>query len=221
MSDCCQPAYSGMFNSRRARNDAKAYRKKGLDSASAHIFSFLTASPIEGATVLEIGGGVGAIQLELLKAGAAKAVSVELSTEYETAAGELLAEANLEERVDRRVGDFVAMNGDLPVADAVVLNKVICCYPDMPALLGKACEHARQQVVITVPRELWPIRAAIGTANLVFKLRRSAFRAFVHSKQGMIDEAAQRGFAPSGEQRGFLWEVIHFERTAQTSAQDA
>ncbi len=122
MSDCCQPAYAGVFNSRSARKDAKAYRNKGLDGQSAQIVSLLTAEPLEGATILEVGGGVGAIQLELLKAGAGRAVSVELSTEYEAAAAELLAEADLEGRVDRRVGDFVAMNGNLPVADAVVMN---------------------------------------------------------------------------------------------------
>ena len=143
MTDCCQPAYEGMFNSRRARSDAKAYRKKGLDGQSAQIVSLLTAEPLDGATILEVGGGVGAIQLELLKAGADRAVSVELSGEYEATAGELLAEVEFEHRVDRRVGDFVDMNGDLPVADAVILNKVICCYPDMPALLGAAFEHAR------------------------------------------------------------------------------
>ena len=215
MPDCCQPAYAGIFSGRRARKNAKAYRKKGLDGQSAQIVAFLTSEALEGATILEVGGGVGAIQLELLKAGADRAVSVELSTEYEEAARELLAEADLEERVDRRVGDFVSMNGDLPVAHAVVLNKVICCYPDMPALLGAACEHARERVVITVPRERWALRLAMAAANQFFRLRRSAFRAFVHSKQRMIEEAAQRGFERAGERSGRIWDVILFERVKE------
>lgn len=218
MTDCCQPAYAGLFNSRRARRDAKSYRKKGLDGQSAQIVSFLSTQPLDGATILEVGGGIGAIQLELLKAGADRAVSIELSTEYEPAARELLAEANLEERVDRRVGDFVGMNGDLPIADAVVLNKVICCYPDMPALLGAALDHARTRVVITVPRERWLIRVAMGLANQFFRLRRSAFRAFVHPKRGMIEEAVQRGFELVGEHNGRIWNVILFERVKEPPA---
>lgn len=218
MTDCCQPAYAGLFNSRRARKDAKSYRKKGLDGQSAQIVSFLSTQPLDGTTILEVGGGIGAIQLELLKAGADRAVSIELSTEYEPAARELLAEASLEERVDRRVGDFVGMNGDLPIADAVVLNKVICCYPDMPALLGAACEHARARVVITVPRERWLLRAVMGLANQWFRLRRSAFRAFVHPKQGMIEEATQRGFQLADEQSGRIWNVILFERVKEPPA---
>ena len=96
-----------MCNSRRARSDTKAYRKKGLDGQSAQIVSLLTAEPLDGAAILEVGGGVGAIQLELLKAGADRAVSIELSGEYEATAGELLAETEFEHRVGRRVDHFV------------------------------------------------------------------------------------------------------------------
>ena len=110
------------------------------------------------------------------------------------------------------------MNGDLPIADAVVLNKVICCYPDMPALLGAACDHARARVVITVPREIWLLRAVMGLANQWFRLRRSAFRAFVHPKRGMIEEASQRGFELADEHSGRIWSVILFERVQEPSA---
>ena len=201
-----------MFNSQRARKKANAYRKKGLDRQSAQIVSLLTTEPLAGKTILEIGGGVGALQLELLKAGADRTVGVELSTEYEPVARELLDEADLDDRADRHVGDFVTMDGELSVADVVVLNRVICCYPDMPALLGKACDQARARVVITVPRERWLLRAGMGLANLWFRLRRSAFRVFVHSKKGMIAEAGRRGFEPTAELRGRVWDVILFER---------
>jgi protein-L-isoaspartate O-methyltransferase len=212
MNDCCQSDYAGMFNGKRARKKANAYRKKGLDGQSAQMVSFLTTEPLDGATVLEVGGGVGALQVELLKAGADRIVSVELSTEYEPVAQELLAEADLENRVDRRVGDFVAMNDELSAADIVVLNRVICCYPDMPALLGAACSHARSRVVITVPREKRLLRAGMALANLWFRLRRSAFRVFVHSKEGMIAEAGQHGFEQTAAESGRVWDVILFER---------
>ena len=89
MSDCCHGAYADMFNENRARRDARGYRKRGLDAQSKQIFSFLSRHPLEGSTVLEVGGGIGAIQLELLKAGAGRTVSVELSAEYEHVASEL------------------------------------------------------------------------------------------------------------------------------------
>jgi hypothetical protein len=51
--------------------------------------------PVEGKTLLEVGGGIGAIEIELLKAGMARAINVELTPTYEAAARELLVEAGL------------------------------------------------------------------------------------------------------------------------------
>src|SRR5919202_4800027 len=108
MARCCIPAgYRKVFGERTARRDARKYRRRGLDGASRHVVGFLTDRGVEGDSVLEVGGGVGAIQLELLKAGAERAVDVELSPEYEPVAAELLHEARLEGRVERRLGDFV------------------------------------------------------------------------------------------------------------------
>ena len=214
MSDCCRPAYAAVFNQKHARGEAKRYRKRGLDPQSRQIVSFLADRPLEGSTILEVGGGIGAIQLELLKAGAEHAISVELSPQYETVAAELLAEADLEGRADRRIGDFTEMNGDLPVADAVVMNKVVCCYPDMPALVNAAAAHARDRIVLVMPREFWIYRLGIGLANLYLRLRRNAFRGFIHSRQALLDTAAARGFTLADERAGRLWDVILLERTA-------
>ena len=91
---------------------------------------------MSGASVLEVGAGVGAIELELLAAGAARATDVELSGEYEEEAQKLLDEHGVADRVERRVGDFVTE----PVEphDVVVLHRVVCCYPDVDALVGVA-----------------------------------------------------------------------------------
>lgn len=217
MSDCCHPAYAAVFNEKYARGEAKRYRKRGLDPQSRQIVSFLTERSLEGSTILEVGGGIGAIQLELLKAGAERAISVELSPQYEAVAAELLAEANLTGRADRRIGDFTQLNGDLPVADAVVMNKVVCCYPDMPALVDAAAAHARDRIVLVMPREFLIYRLGIRLANLYLRLRRNAFRGFIHSRQALLDVAAARGFTLTGERAGRLWDVILLERDASGS----
>ena len=106
---CCQPprGYARLFSKRAARRDAKRYRERGLDDTAAEMVAFLRDRGIEGASVLEIGGGVGAIQLELLEAGAERATNLELSPEYEDAARELVHERGLDDRVERRLGDLV------------------------------------------------------------------------------------------------------------------
>src|SRR5438034_9158591 len=92
MAGCCTPSgYRKIFGARTARRDVRRYRRRGLDAAARKIVGFLAGRGVAGDAVLEVGGGVGAIQLELLKAGAAKATNVELSPAYEPYAAELLA----------------------------------------------------------------------------------------------------------------------------------
>ena len=100
--------------------------------------------------MLEVGGGIGAIEIELLRAGVTRAMNVELTPTYEEAAGELLRESGLADRVERRVLDFVETGADVEAADFVVLNRVICCYPDMPRLTAAAAKRVRRTLVLIV-----------------------------------------------------------------------
>ena len=151
---CCQPprGYTRIFSKRAARRSAKRYREKGLDDTAEEIVEFLREHGVEGASVLEIGGGVGAIQLELLKVGAARATNLELSPEYEETARELIHERGLDDRVERRLGDVVQEPDLAGEADAVVMHRVVCCYPDYDALVGAAAERARRYLVLSFPR---------------------------------------------------------------------
>lgn len=141
---------------------------------------FLELRGIEGATVLEIGGGVGEIQIELLKRGAACAVNLELSAAYEQEAKSLLREAGLEERAERRLHDIAVDPESVEVADVVVLHRVVCCYPDYERLLGAAAQHARRLLVFSYPPRNAVSRLFIATQNLVLRLLRREFRTFAH-----------------------------------------
>ena len=142
MSDCCSPkGYRSIFSEKRAHAEARRYRHHGLDRTSRRIAELLKERGIVGRTLLEVGGGIGAIQIELLRAGISRAVNIELTPTYEEAAQALLREAGLEDRVERRVMDFAEATGEVEAADIVVMNRVICCYPDMPKLAGSAADH--------------------------------------------------------------------------------
>ena len=96
-----------MFSKQQARRDARRYRRRGLDATAQRMVDQLGGQGIDGATVLEVGGGIGAIEIELLRAGAARATNVELSDGYEDEARTLLTASSLDGRVERRLGDFV------------------------------------------------------------------------------------------------------------------
>jgi len=219
VSDCCTPrGYRWIFSERMARADARRYRRDGLDRTSRHIFDVIKAQGVEGRTVLEIGGGIGAMQIELLRAGAARAVSVELTPTYEETARELLQETGFADRVERLVMDFVQANGQVAGADIVIMNRVLCCYPDMPRLAGAAADHTGQLLVMSFPRRAVWIRAAMAIANFMFWLTRRGFHIFVHDPTRIIDVSEQHGLAPLQDQRGVLWTVAALRRPGKTRA---
>jgi Methyltransferase domain len=212
---CCPPrGYTRVFSRRAARRDAKRYRRDGLDDTAEEMVAFLRGRGIEGASVLEIGGGVGAIQLELLKAGAAHATNLELSPEYEEQAGELTREAGVGDRVERRLGDLVTEPALADEADAVVMHRVVCCYPDYDALVGAAAERTRRYLVMSFPRPRLLIRAGMGAVNLVARLLRWEYRTLVHPPQAVVQAAERRGLRLASESRGRIWQVAALERVS-------
>jgi hypothetical protein len=208
---CC--SYNAVFDAKQARRDARRYRRKGLDRAARRLVSYLTRRGVAGDAVLEVGGGVGAIQLELLKAGAAHTTNVELSAGYDGAAAELLADAQLEASVDRRLGDFVAIAGELESADDVVLHRVVCCYGDVDALVGAAAQRARCNLVLTYPPDNAVAKAAAAAFNLFLRLRGSEFRTYIWPIARITHAAEAQGLTRVVEGRAsFVWRWAAFER---------
>jgi len=217
VASCCTPSgYRKIFGARTARRDVRKYRRRGLDKAARRIVGFLAGRGVQGDSVLEVGGGIGAIQLELLRAGAARATNVELSPEYEPPARELLREAGLEERVERRLGDFVRDAEDIEPADDVVLHRVVCCYPDPEALVGAAADHARRRLVLSFPPDTALFRAGSAVFNACLALSRAEFRTFVHPVSTILAAARARGLEPALDTRTPMWRIVGFER-AQVS----
>ena len=215
MSECCSPkGYRWIFSTRMAARDAKRYRRKGLDPTSRRIFELVKAEGVEGRTVLEVGGGVGAIQIELLKAGATRAVSVELTPTYEEVAKGLLNDAGLADRVERKVMDFAASGGEIGGADVVIMNRVLCCYPDMPRLAGAAADHAQQLLVMSYPKRTWWTRLLLGIGNFFLWATRREFHVFVHSPEQIITTSERHGLEPVQDRRGVFWTVSALHRPA-------
>jgi magnesium-protoporphyrin O-methyltransferase len=191
---------------------ATRYRKKGLDETARRMVEFLELSGVEGATVLEIGGGVGGIQIELLKLGAARAVNLELSPAYEEEAERLLRESALEARVVRRLHDIALGPDGIEAADIVVLHRVVCCYPDYERLLGAAAQHARRLLVFSYPPRNVVARLFVAAENFVFRVLRMEFRTFVHPPSAMLGLLDERGLRRTFAHHAVVWQVAGLER---------
>lgn len=214
MGGCCRPGdLDDVFDAKNARKQARSYAQKGLGGTARQIVAVIRERVAPGYTLLEVGGGIGAIPLELLGAGgAASASNVELATTYESVAAELLRERGLEGRATRRIGDFVSEAASVPSADVVVLERVVCCYPDADRLVGAAAAHARHLLVLTFPVDRWWIRLGLASANLLLRLRGSTFRAFAHRTRRVVAAAEREGLRPSAHRRGVIWQVVALER---------
>jgi 2-polyprenyl-3-methyl-5-hydroxy-6-metoxy-1,4-benzoquinol methylase len=145
MSTCCvhnrdTVRFFGWF----AKRYRKRFARKGLEPSQKHLMKGLTASGFNGATLLDIGCGIGYLHQRLLQAGASSAVGVDLSAKMLEEAHAQAREQGLAERTDYREGDFVELADVMAPADIVILDKVICCYPDAQALVEGSARMARR-----------------------------------------------------------------------------
>jgi 16S rRNA G966 N2-methylase RsmD len=214
MGSCCNPrGCDAFFGERFARRSAKRYRKRGLDKTARRMVELLAARGIRDATVLEVGGGVGEVQIELLKRGAARTVNLELSPGYEREARALLAEAGLADRVERRRHDIAVAPDEVEPADVVVLHRVVCCYPDYERLLGAAAARARRVLVFSHPPYNRISRAFVAAQNLIFRALRREFRTFAHPPEAMVAVVRREGLDTAFAHRGRIWEVKGLARS--------
>ena len=213
MSRCCSSgAYAEFFDEKLARRDADRYRRKGLGRASKRLVELVAGHGLAGASVLEVGGGTGTLQIELLERGASRATNVELSPGYETEARQLLEERGLSERAERHVVDLATERDAVGDADVVLLHRVVCCYPDYESLLSVAAEKARRLVAFSFPPDLAVSRLLVRILNLGPRLRGCDFRSYVHPERAMLSAVERQGFRLVGAERAGVWRLALLER---------
>jgi magnesium-protoporphyrin O-methyltransferase len=213
MAGCCDhDDYQSVFSGRFARRQSRRYRRRGLTPAAREIVEFAAAQGIAGATVLEIGGGVGHLHVELLRRGASRVTNLEISENYEGEAARVLEAEGMSERVTRRFLDVAQAPDDVEPADVVVLHRVVCCYPDYAGLLSVAAGHARKTLVYSHPAANVVNRAQFGAENVYRRLTRNDFRVFIHRPQDMLRAAESDGMRVAYRRHTRDWDVVGLAR---------
>jgi magnesium-protoporphyrin O-methyltransferase len=203
-----------MFGERAARRDLRRYRKKGLDRTARKMVDFLLERGVDGLVVLEVGGGVGAIGLELVKAGAERSVNLELSPAYAAPARELASDMGVEARIEFRLVDLATDPDAVEPADVVVLHRVVCCYPDADRLVAAAAEHARRALVLSYPPRSWLSRAFAAAVNAGMRMLGREYRTYIHPPRPFLAEAERRGLRRSLAATSWPWRIAALERSA-------
>lgn len=216
MNECCDRGdYQSVFSSRFARRQSKRYRRRGFTPAAQSVIDFAIGQSIAGETILEIGGGVGHLHLELLRRGAAHVTNLEISENYEAEAACLLEATEMTDRVTRRLIDVAQAPDEVGPADIVVLHRVVCCYPDFELLLSVAAGHARKTLVYSHPAANVINRVQFGLENMYRRLSANDFRAFVHPPKGMLRAAQSDGMTVSHRRHAWDWDVVALARGAE------
>ena len=167
---------------------------------------------VEGNSLLDVGGGIGVLQHELLRAGVGRADSVEASTAYIGACKQEAARQGHEDRITYHNGDFVDIAPNLERADIVTLERVICCYPDVETLVELSSRLVDRVYGLVYPRTNWASKIAARLFNLIMWLRRSSFRVFIHPDSVIDWVTRSNGLRPISRRKTLVWQVVIYER---------
>lgn len=210
---CCNGG-ANVFGENMARSEVKDYRRKGAGKVTRLLIEALRGQGVDGLTLLDIGGGVGAISMELLKSGVTSAAQIDASPAYVAAATAEAAREGLGDRFAARQGDFVALAEETPEAGVVTLDKVICCYPNMPALVGASAARATRLYGAIYPRDFWWARYGARVANFFARLFRAGFQFYVHPTTAVDAAIRQQGLTPAIHRNAGFWQVVVYARPA-------
>ena len=211
---CCThcKAAEELFGESMARRDLRRYHKKGPDKTTRLMLDAIRATGASGVTLLDVGAGVGVLHHELFGREVASATHVEASSAYlNEARGETGRRGNAD-LVEFVRGDFVDVAPRIAGADVVTLDRVICCYPDYRGLLDAAGSKAQRLLALSHPRDRWSVRLVLGVLNLLCRVRRSAFRVFVHPSSDVDAAIRMLGFRQCSVRTTIAWQVRLYER---------
>jgi magnesium-protoporphyrin O-methyltransferase len=208
------------FDDWAAGNARRARRKEITAGITKDLVEALGQPRLQGRTVLDLGCGTGDLALATLARGAARATGVDLGPGAIEGARELARQRRVEDRSTFLVGD--AAKVPLDRHDVVLLNRVLCCYPDIDGLLDNSLSAARSLYAFTAPPSAGLAgmfaRAETRLANIWFRIRDRKFRGFrahVHDLEAVDRRIREAGFRPIVEgRRRLVWHLAVYERTA-------
>jgi magnesium-protoporphyrin O-methyltransferase len=191
------------------------YKSKGLTASSEVLLGLLKENGLDGKTVLDIGCGTGFFALETLRQGASSCVGVDLSSAAIQEANEFAKESGLEDRATFQVANGASTQH--PSSDIVVMDKVLCCYPDANSLLKTASASSSELLGFVVPRDqglMKPMmRVGIRVINLVERLKKTGFRLYLHPLRSLDKLLLDNSFRESSKAKSRFWLVFLYKRT--------
>jgi predicted TPR repeat methyltransferase len=211
--NCCQcQGIEELFSQQYVNNELSHYRTKGADKTTRMLTEAIKGEGVSGLTLLDIGGGVGAVQHALIEAGIQRVTSVDASNAYLNAAQEEARRRGVAERVNYHHGNFADLAAEIAPADVVTLDRVICCYPDMEKLVSLSAERAGKIYGLVYPRDEWWVKIGLAVINFAFRLRRKSYRTFMHATSSVEAIVNKNGLKRHFYRQTLIWQVAVYTR---------
>jgi magnesium-protoporphyrin O-methyltransferase len=214
MAECHCDGFEQRFTADRAARELATYRRRGPAKATARLIAAVQEDTITGMTLLDIGSGIGVIPQTLLQSGVRHAVDVDASAAYIAAARSEMDRLGLSDRMQFAQGNFVTLAPTIPVTDIVTLDRVICCFDDMPALVGLSAARAARIYGLVMPRDVWWTRLLGRARNGLRRLSRSPMRFFIYAPADVDAAIRAQGLEPHSVEMVGMWQVMLYTRTS-------
>ena len=201
-----------VFNEKYVTKELNDYRRKGPVKTTRWLIEAMKQTGVQGLDLLDIGGGVGAIQHELVKAGVSRVTGVDAASAYIQAARSEAERGGYAERTTQIHGGFVTVAPKLDKADIVTLDRVICCYDDMQSLVRTSVGLAKKYYGVIYPRFLWWTRLVCIIENFFERLVSNPYRAYVHPTEKVEAIIKEKGFTRQYYRQTLAWQVVVYVR---------
>jgi predicted TPR repeat methyltransferase len=219
MNDCCPPTpindLNHHFDQERAEEDALDYRDNGINSRGEKMLAYLDMEGVALKSALDIGCGSGALHHELMLRNIVKDVhAMDASEAFLAAAASNANEMGLAERVEYQLGDFALLSEQATEADLVLMDRVVCCYPELEGLLVTAIDKSKQYLVLSYPRDSQLVRLYYRWRALVKSIQRSAFRLYYHEPTRIRELALEGGLELVDQAQEDFWQIDVYRRNS-------
>jgi len=208
---CC--GANQQFDTKSAKKDLKRYLKRGPRKPTKKLTEAFKSLDITNLSLLDIGGGVGPIPLELIPQGLSKVTDVDASEGYINVAKSEAKKRDYKEKINYLTGDFTDVHSQIEAHDIVTLDKVICCYPFVENLLKTSLSKAKTYYALVYPQANFISRTTVWFLNMTLKIRGNPFRTFIHNQKVIDCLIANAGFTEIYSGTTFLsWQIHLYKR---------
>jgi magnesium-protoporphyrin O-methyltransferase len=207
---CC--GAEKIFDQKEANKSLKKYKKKGANKTTRKLLDAIRNENLNGVTVLDIGGGVGAIQHELLKKEATATTDVDASMAYIEAAKKIMRENDRSDQMVFHYSDFTDCHEDIGQHDVVTLEKVVCCYPHIDLLIDKSTDKAIQYYGLVYPPDHAIAKLMNRMMHFFMRFQKNPFRTYIHSESLMHQRITARGFTRIYNDSTFAWRIALYKK---------